>query len=336
MPVDRSLAIQVEGVTKRFPKMKRYREMLLHPFRREEITALRGVDLRVARGELFGLLGPNGAGKTTLIKILCTLVHPNEGRAWVNGYDTVSQSWRIRCSIGYVISEERSFYWRLTGRQNLEFFATLYNLERIQARKRIRWVLRLLGLESAADKMFKDYSTGMRQKLAIARGLLTDPAIIFMDEPTRSLDPLAAQHLRDFVIEEIVARQGRTVFFSTHNLQEAQLCRRIAILDRGKIVLCDSPARIKEQYSTPRYHLRLGYRHPGELPRLLAAFPQVRRFRRLKEADCWELELEPERGPISELIGSLVRAGVEVHGCSLQQVSLEEVFCRLTCSEDDG
>ncbi len=333
MPAEKEPAILMQGVTKRYLKLKRYREMVLHPFRRQEITALRGVDLEVRRGELFGLLGPNGAGKTTLIKILCSLVHPNEGQAWVNGYDTVKQSWQIRRSIGYVISEERSFYWRLSGRQNLEFFATLCNLNKAQARERIQAVLKLLRLSNAADKMFKDYSTGMRQKLAIARGLLGDPAVLFMDEPTRSLDPLAAQQLRDFVVQELVGRQGRTVFFSTHNLQEAEICQRIAILDQGKIKLCGAPAQIKESYSSPRYRLKLNYTKPEQLQAMLSRLPWVKQVKAANGAG-WEVELDPQQGSASKLVEHLVQARVGVEACYPQKATLEDIFRQLTSSED--
>lgn len=328
-------AILVESVTKRYPKFKRYREMVLHPFRREEVTALRGVDLEVRKGELFGLLGVNGAGKTTLIKILCTLVLPNEGRAWVNGYDPLTQSWQIRGSIGYVISEERSFYWRLTGQQNLEFFSTLYNLDRTQAQKRIKSVLKLVGLDTAADQMFKDYSTGMRQKLAIARGLLTDPLILFMDEPTRSLDPLAAQHLRDFVVDEIVGNQGRTVFFSTHNLQEAEICQRIAILDQGKIQLCGTPGEIKERYSSPRYQLKLSYMKSGNVKEIISRLPWIKQVKALN-GFYWEVELDSQSGSSSKLIEHLVQAQIKVEACSPMQATLQEVFQQLTSYQDDN
>ncbi len=334
MPSLNDYAIKIEGVTKRFPKLKRYREMLFHPFKREEITALRGVDLRVKKGELFGLLGVNGAGKTTLIKILCTLVHPNEGEAWVNGFDTTKHSWEIRKTIGYVISEERSFYWRLTGRQNLEFFAALYNLNQQEAQKRIKSVLKLLDLTNSADKMFKDYSTGMRQKLAIARGLLTDPLIVFMDEPTRSLDPLAAHHLRDFVIQEIVGRQGRTVFFSTHNLQEAEICQRIAILDEGKIKLCDEPAKIREQYSRPRCYLKTLNPDPEQVNRVLNDISWIKRVKMTpgNGLEC-KVEFEPGRGAISELVKRLVQNNVSIEACYPLKATLEEIFGELTSKE---
>jgi ABC-2 type transport system ATP-binding protein len=234
-------AIETLDITKRFIQTKIYRELLLHPFRKKEITALERVSIQVNEGELFGILGPNGAGKTTLIKVLCTLILPNEGTAYVNGYDVVEDGEKVKASIGLVTSEERSFYWRLTGRKNLEFFASLHNFSNSagKTKSRIDEVLRLVGLEDRADDRFSNYSSGMKHRMAIARGLLNDPAILFLDEPTRSLDPYAAQKLREFIKEDLVREQRKTVFLSTHHLEEAeQLCDRIAIIDKARIKAC--------------------------------------------------------------------------------------------------
>jgi ABC-2 type transport system ATP-binding protein len=200
----------------------------------------------VREGEVFGLLGPNGAGKTTLIKILCTLIFPSAGTASVNGYDVLKESKKVRESIGYVTTDERSFYWRLTGRQNLEFFANLHNYYSSQARERVSELLEIVNLENRADDPFLSYSAGTKQRLAIARGLINDPQVLFMDEPTRSLDPKAAQSARDFISSYIVKEHEKTIFLSTHNLSEAeQLCNRIAILDDGKIKIAGSPQDLK-------------------------------------------------------------------------------------------
>jgi len=206
-----------------------------------------GLELCVPEGELFGFLGPNGAGKTTLIKILCTLISPSSGNAYVNGYDVVLESSKVRQSLGLVATDERSFYWRLTGRQNLEFFATLHNFYSQRSRDRVDEVLDIVRLKDKADELFMGYSAGMKQRMAIARGLLNDPLVLFMDEPTRSLDPGAAQNLRDFIKDYIVKEQGKTIFLSTHNLEEAeQLCHRIAIFDEGKIKATGSSQDLKK------------------------------------------------------------------------------------------
>jgi ABC-2 type transport system ATP-binding protein len=212
----------------------------------EGITPVDGVDLSVRKGEVFGILGPNGAGKTTLIKILCTLILPTGGEARVDGFDVVKESGRVRESIGLVTTDERSFYWRLTGRQNLEFFASLHNFYSDDARDMVDELLGVVDLKFAADERFLNYSAGMKQRMAIARGLLNEPAVLFMDEPTRSLDPGAAQGLRNFIKDEIVRERGKTIFISTHNLEEAEhLCDRVAIFDDGKIKVVGSPNDLK-------------------------------------------------------------------------------------------
>ena len=185
-----------EGLVKRYPVFRGFRDLVLHPFDRRAVTALDGLDLEVGRGRVFCLLGPNGAGKTTLIKVLATLVLPDGGRASVAGHDVALEPGPAKRAVGYAVSDERSFYWRLTGRQNLEFFGALYGLGGPARDRRIGELLRLAGLEEAADLRFNGYSTGMRQMLAFARALLADAAILLVDEPTRSLDPQAADRVR--------------------------------------------------------------------------------------------------------------------------------------------
>lgn len=220
--------------------------MIRNSGQKDVLTTLEGVNLRVKEGEVLGLLGPNGAGKSTLIKILCTLILPTEGKAYVNGYDVVKEGQKTRSSIGFITTDERSFYWRLSGRENLQFFATLHNLSPSQVRSKVEELLDVVHLKNRADEPFLNYSAGMKQRMAIARGLLNDPSVLFMDEPTRSLDPGAAKSLRDFIKEHIVAEKGKTVFISTHQLDEAeQLCDKIAILDDGRIKAQGSPSELK-------------------------------------------------------------------------------------------
>jgi ABC-2 type transport system ATP-binding protein len=229
-------AIEVENLVKRYPVFGGFRELLRHPLRRETRTALDGATLRVNRGKCFCLLGPNGAGKTTLVKVLTTLVLPDGGRAFVNGFDVEKSPASVRSSVGYALNDERGFYWRLTGRQNLEFFGALNNLRTSVLAGKIRELLLLTGLESAADIRFNAYSTGMRQMLAFARALLAEADILFVDEPTKSLDPRAAAKVRSFLRGELVRRQGRTVFWVSHNLSEAaEVADGIAVIEKGRI-----------------------------------------------------------------------------------------------------
>jgi ABC-2 type transport system ATP-binding protein len=244
--------IETHGLTKKFALQKGFTDFLRHPFRKDEITAVYDVNLKIKKGELFGILGPNGAGKTTLIKMLCTLILPSGGTARVNGYDIEKDSGKVRESIGFVTSDERSFYWRLTGRHNLRFFASLHNYYSTDAEERIDELLSLVGMEDRGDDKFLSYSAGMKQRMAIARGLLNDPVVLFMDEPTRALDPGAAQNVRKFVKEHITGDGGKTVFLSTHHLPEAEeLCDRIAIINEGRIVVVGTLDELKAGLDKP-------------------------------------------------------------------------------------
>ena len=239
-------AIETQELTKRFVLDRGFLDVIRNTGKRDVLTTLEGVNITVRKGEVLGLLGPNGAGKSTLIKILCTLILPTEGNAYVNGYDVVKEGQKARSSIGFVTTDERSFYWRLSGRENLQFFATLHNLPQAQVKDRIDELLDVVHLKNRADEPFLNYSAGMKQRMAIARGLLNDPKVLFMDEPTRSLDPGAAKSLRDFIREHIVEERGKTVFISTHQLDEAeQLCDKVAILDEGRIKVQGSPVELK-------------------------------------------------------------------------------------------
>ncbi len=211
------------------------------------VRALDGVDLSVAEGEVFVLLGPNGAGKTTLLKILSSLVLPTSGTARLGGFDVVRHEDRAKALVSLVLGEDRGFYWRLTGRQNLEFFAALYRLSEDEARRRIESAAARLGMEDL-DRRYQECSTGNRQKLALARSMLGAGRIVFMDEPTRSLDPAAAAHLRR-VIRDFAAA-GRTVLVTTHNTTEAEgLADRIGILHRGRLAACGGPAALRRSFA---------------------------------------------------------------------------------------
>ncbi len=225
-------AAETVELTKRFTKDSGYLSLIL-PSRRKIVPALQGVNLNVAEGKVLGLLGTNGAGKTTLLKILAGLVLPNEGRAFVCGYDVAKDQGEAKEHVGYVVTEERSFYWRLTGKQNLDFFGRMNNIGRRERQAQIEELAERLDLGDALDTRVLYYSTGMRQKLAIARALLRRPRLLLMDEPTRSLDPVVTAEVRRFVKEELVERDGRTVIVATHDLDEARrMCDSIAIMHK--------------------------------------------------------------------------------------------------------
>ena len=216
------------------------------------IEALRGVNLQVKKAEIFGILGPNGAGKTTLIKILCTLVLYDAGEAYVNGFDVLREPSKVLRNLQAVLPESRGFSWRLTGRQNLGFFALLYGLKKRDAEEKINYLLELTGLKDRADDGYQRYSTGMQRKLLLCRALLRDTPVLLFDEPTAGLDPPSAKEFRT-LLHELVFKEGKTILLSTHNLFEAQeICSRIAILDRGKITACDTPDNIRYMMSDER------------------------------------------------------------------------------------
>ncbi|HKW60423.1 MAG TPA: ABC transporter ATP-binding protein [Candidatus Dormibacteraeota bacterium] len=216
-------------------------------FRREKVerAALRGVDLSIAGGELFGLLGPNGAGKTTMVKIFTTLLLPSSGTATVLGLDAVKDQWTLRRRIGFVFGGERGLYWRLSGLDNLRYFADLYRVPPDVAERRIKELLERLGLAGRERDRVELYSRGMKQRLHLARGLLNDPEVLFLDEPTIGLDPVGARELRVIVRE--LADAGKTIFLTTHYMFEADaICDRIAVIKSGEIVAEGTPSSIKK------------------------------------------------------------------------------------------
>ncbi len=211
---------------------------------KKEIIALDGANLSIQHGELFGLLGPNGAGKTTMTRILATVLLPTAGTAHVLGLDVVKNAKEIRPHIGIVFGGDRGLYWRLSGRDNLTYFATLYGLPQEKARQRIQELLEMVGLGERADERVEGYSRGMKQRLHIARGLIHDPEVLFLDEPTVGLDPVAAREQRQVIID--LKKAGKTIFLTSHYMFEIDaLCDRVAILNQGKIIIEDTPSSLK-------------------------------------------------------------------------------------------
>jgi ABC-2 type transport system ATP-binding protein len=212
--------------------------------KRKETLAVDRISFSVGRGELFGILGPNGAGKTTTIKMLTTLLYPTSGTASILGFDVQKDAVEVRRHIGLILGGERGLYYRVTGRNNLKYFADLYGVPMEQRDRRIQEVLEMVGLAEKADMRVENYSRGMKQKLHIAKGIIHDPEIIFMDEPTIGLDPQASRETRRMTQQLI--DQGKTILLTTHYMYEAdELCGRIAVINNGKIVAMDTPAGLK-------------------------------------------------------------------------------------------
>jgi ABC-2 type transport system ATP-binding protein len=332
-------AIETESLTKRFRPLRSYRD-LISPARRVERTAVSDVSLRIPQGQVFGLLGQNGAGKTTLIRMLTTLLLPTAGTARVAGFDVYQEPHQVRARIGLVSGDERSFYWRLTGRQNLEFFAALQHLPSSITPGRISDLAERLGIAEHLDRPFGHLSTGQRQKLAIVRGLMSEPEILFMDEPTRSLDPISAVAIREFVAEHIVGELGSTVILATHSMPEAEaLCRRLAFIQDGRIVAEGSVAELRQAIGYGiRCELRLT-RDAGtagvdltRLPGVLAVLPSAAPIAPSalgEPADAGPLVVRltlAEEGALAGILRALVSAGANVVGCETRDLSLEEIY----------
>jgi ABC-2 type transport system ATP-binding protein len=210
----------------------------------KEVVAVDDISFDVRPGELFGLLGPNGAGKTTTVKILTTLLVPTSGTATVLGHDVVKEADPIRARMGFIFGGDRGLYWRLSAVDNLRYFASLYHVEPAVARKRIPELLELVGLADRAKEKIGGYSRGMKQRLHIARALLHQPEVLFLDEPTIGLDPVGARELRQTVAN--LQAQNKTILLTTHYMFEADaLCQRIAVINHGRIVALDTPTGLK-------------------------------------------------------------------------------------------
>ena len=330
-------AIAVEDLAMTFVKRRSLRDTITRPWvKAERVTALDGVGFQVAPGEIFGLLGPNGAGKTTLIKILSCLIIQSRGRAVVNGHDTRTHEMRVKNSIGFVTSDERSFFWRLSGRENLHFFARLYNLSPGEVKSRCSLLLDRLSLTDKADHAFMNYSSGMKQRMAVARALLHDPPILYMDEPTRSLDPQAARNLRTLISETLNKRDGKTVLLATHNLAEAEeLCSRIAIIHKARIRRIGTLAEVRAQAHTrERYVIEVSNLNGDAVPREF----EGGRVETRHDTDGSDLqliaELEPGGAALTKLLGELMSRGGVIVSCTRREASLQEIF-DMTVNEEE-
>ena len=239
-------AISIQNLSKTYPPSFLRLKALLRMEVKPAVEALRDVSLEVEEGEILGLIGRNGAGKTTLTKVIATLVQPTSGSVTVRGFDSIKDEVRVRSLIGLATAEERSFYWRLSCEKNMMFFARLYGLKDREARRRIADIFEKVGLSDIADRRFSNISTGNKQKLAVARALLPDPPILLLDEPTRSLDPLAAAEMRNL----ISSLEGVSVLLTSHNLSEIEeLCGRVAVISNGEIKAVDTPEGLRKQHA---------------------------------------------------------------------------------------
>ncbi|MGB1249387.1 MAG: ATP-binding cassette domain-containing protein [Candidatus Promineifilaceae bacterium] len=317
------IAVQATNLGKSYPQRTGWRR--LQHAAQHGTQAVQNVNLSVREGELFGLLGPNGAGKTTLAKMLCTLILPTTGTATVAGY-ALEQEHAIKKLVGLVVTDERSFYWRLSARRNLAFFAALHGMHGAAAKARIDAVLDSVQLLDVADRRFSDFSTGMRQRLAIARGLIHRPKILFLDEPSRSLDPTATNKLHDLILH-LKQTQQMTVFLITHDLNEAEkLCDRVAIMHKGRVRGVGSSAELRQRLgATITYKLRI-----DAVPaNLTDQFPTICTTGNLIELKT----LESDDVQLNQLLNYLHQHKSNILNITSRPATLDEVFLSLTSQQ---
>ncbi len=295
-----------------------------------ELVALDRVDLEVHTGEIFGLLGPNGAGKTTLIKILTTLLSPSSGKAWVDGLDVENQAADIRRRINMVTGGETSGYGLLTVRENLWMFAQFYGLDSGTTNQRIVQLLDLVGLSDRKNTKISDLSTGLRQKMNFVRGFITDPKIIFLDEPTLGLDVGASREVRDYIRRWVVEYPEKTVLLTTHIMTEAdELCDRVAIIDQGRILACDTPFHLKQTLQRDAI-FRLQVTYLSDAADRISHIEGVRQCIHRHLDDHTELSLildgENVLAPVIQELGSL---SARLLSLEKREPTLEDVFVDL-------
>jgi ABC-2 type transport system ATP-binding protein len=324
-------AIETTNLTRTYKVRRKRRQAPGEPPPQAELTALAGVSLEVRPGELFGLLGPNGAGKTTLIKILTTLLTPTAGSARVDGLDVVTEAVAVRRRINMVSGGESSGYGLLTVRENLWLFTQLYGVPGTEAARRIDAMLEVVGLADRADTKISHLSTGLRQKMNFCRGFVTDPRILFLDEPTLGLDVSAARSIRAFLRRWLDEHPGRTLLLTTHYMAEAdELCDRLAIIDKGRVLACDTPEALKrrvQKHSIFEIDIdhggRDGWVRLGEVPGVhsCTATPGP-------ESVALKVALEQEAA-VGAVVQEVVRGGAHIRTLCKVEPTLEDVFIEL-------
>ena len=308
--------VRVTDLWKQFPVVRSLADVLRRPVGTPPSPAIADVSLDVHAGEFVGLLGPNGAGKTTLLKILATLIIPDRGTATVVGHDVVQDAASVRRVIAPLLANERSLYWRLSARENLELFASLLRLAPRDTASRVAEALDVVGLSDTGTKMVGQFSAGMMQRLLVARALLGQPRVLLLDEPTRSLDPSAAHSFRAFLREELAGRRGCAVLVATHRTEEAfELCDRVVVMHRGRVAATGRASSLGESLMGSRYSVwTLEPNHPALEARVAAG--RARRVAARSEADgrWWRVEIEIDGGDDAarELLASLVGSGMPI------------------------
>jgi ABC-2 type transport system ATP-binding protein len=298
----------------------------------KEVIAVDDISFDIGSGELFGLLGPNGAGKTTTVKMLTTLLIPTAGTARVQGKDIVKEADKIRSQIGFIFGGERGLYWRLSGVDNLRYFASLYHVEPEVEKIRIPYLLDMVGLSDRGKEKVEGYSRGMKQRLHIARTLLHDPDILFLDEPTIGLDPVGARETRQVIRN--LQDEKKTILLTTHYMFEADaLCDRIAVINHGKIIALDTPEALKSHVQDLSVIEVEVYGVPPDMIRRLKSFPFIDLVSVENRDQKQALRVHSARGP--EIVPDLLSAleGIRVGRVSVHEPTLEDAYVRLVGAE---
>ncbi|OWK37701.1 ABC transporter ATP-binding protein [Fimbriiglobus ruber] len=325
-----TLAIRTDNLTRTYRKPKKgwFRKKSTAP---AEFVALAGVSLEVHPGELFGLLGPNGAGKTTLIKILTTLLAPTSGGAWVDGVDVVANPEAVRPRINMVSGGESSGYGILNVRENLWLFSRIYGVPGADVKARTDRLLEVVGLTDKATSRVSHLSTGQRQKMNFCRGFLTDPKILFLDEPTLGLDVTSARAIRVFIKEWMKEKPDRTMLLTTHYMAEAdELCDRLAIIDKGKVLACDTPANLKRRVQKyPIFEMSLSPGADGAVADLHHV-PGVHQATKTETPTTAELKVSlADESAIGAVVQRVIQAGGKILTLKKVEPTLEDVFIEL-------
>ena len=300
----------------------------------KSVTALDDVNFSVKKGEIFGLLGPNGAGKTTTIKAICTLIHPTSGEVYVNGHNVVKDAQRARQDLGVMLTGDRTLYWKLSGRENLEYFAALYHMGGATAKQRIEQLLKLVGLDERQNTLVENYSTGMRIRLSFAKAILHEAPVILLDEPTMSLDPQSARLVREIIRD--LRKEGCSILLTTHYMEEAdQLSDRVAIIDHGKIIAMAPPRELKETVlKSEIIEIEAQNINPQVVEKLRGIPTITEVVSTIDDAAAQKgvIKVHASGGKqvIPEMLGVLVKGDVEISNVKVATPTLEDVFISLT------
>jgi ABC-2 type transport system ATP-binding protein len=333
-------ALRLRHLSKRFQVRRGLLATLRRPRGGTWVHAVQDVSCDVQPGEFFGLLGPNGAGKTTLFKMLATLTSPDEGTATVHGADVMRAPREVRRLVAPVAADERGLHWRLSALENLRLFATLYDIRGAAVGERIDEVLGVVGLRGAERRVVGTYSSGMRQRLLIARALLIRPRVLLLDEPTRSLDPVSARDFRRFLREEVVGPTKCTVVMATHSAEEAlELCDRVAVLHEGRLLAVGAARALEQKFSDERYRIRT--RDPGHPSwrGLESAGAISRRTVGEVDAEGWtavECHVPGGGDAAAHVLASLTAGGVPVAAFDRVELSLADLIERIVASHVPG